>query len=95
MCSQVSVNLFTGVVLSLVPCPFQGWVSLVPGPFLGVGMSTHPLDMGPQGRYVWGWVHGIQRDMVGKRAVCILLECFLVNDNFYLVLVIQAQKLVS
>ena len=33
-----------------------------------VGMS--PLDMGP----------GIQWDMVGKQAVCILLECFLVSN---------------
>ena len=81
--------------VSLVPCPFQlvgvsgtrsllevspeGWVCLgwacqgVGMSFLG-GMSRGGVDtLSP-------W-HGIQRDTVGKRAVRILLECFLVGNN--------------
>ena len=48
----------------------QGWVCLGGGYVHGVSMS--------------GWVspgHGTQRDTVGKRAVRILLECFLVGNN--------------
>ena len=71
---------------------------LVGGYVHGVGMSmgcvrptvcTHPQDMEPQGGgYVRGrWVHThpshrIQHDTVGKRAVRILLECFLVFGSF-------------
>ena len=60
------------------------------------GVGTHPLpDMGhrewtltprhgtsgPQrGGYSPPTQHRIQRDTIGKRAVCILLECFLVGQ---------------
>ena len=80
MFSQVSV------------CP-EGWASLVPCPFQEVGISdTMSL---PEGGYVQGVVstlqHGtsrgyvgggyeIPKDTIGKQAVCILLECFLVNS---------------
>ena len=69
--SLVSVILSTGVgCVCLVPCPFHG-VCLVPGPFW-VG-----------GGYTRGWVciplvMATTTYRVGKRAVGILLECFLV-----------------
>ena len=61
------------VMFSVVSvCPW-GWVCLVPGPFWGMGMS--------RGR---GWVcisywHLVAATTctVGKRAICILLECFI------------------
>ena len=81
MLSHVSVCFvfFWGGGVSLVPCPFWEWVSLVSASFWGwvcpgsgryvQGVGNHlSLDMGP----------GIPRDMVGKKAVCILLECYLV-----------------
>ena len=54
----------------------------------GVGMSRGwypPSNMGPQGGMWRGWVCGgggyeIPKDTIGKQAVCILLECFLVNS---------------
>ena len=49
------------------------------GGMSGVG-GYPPSDMGPQGVLTPSLRQGIQWDMVGKRAVCILLECLLVGD---------------
>ena len=67
------------------PMSFLGrWVSLVLGPFCGVGMSGGGVDT-PQIWDLTGWYtptalprYGIQRDTVSKQAVRIFLECFLV-----------------
>ena len=68
--------------LSLVPGPFQdGWICCGIGWVCrgwicpGGGYLTLPLDMGP----------GIPQDTVGKRAVRILLECFLVAIAFKII----------
>ena len=46
---------------------------------LGVGMSG---KVGPQRGGYPPLRYGLQRDTVGKRAVCIILECFLVLSIF-------------
>ena len=67
MFSQVSIC--TQVGGSLVPCPFWGWVSLVPGPYKGVRGSVCPgvgvfgsgwvcpgAGTSGVGGYVQGWI---------------------------------------
>ena len=81
MFSRVSVNLFTGV--SLVPFLSGGTRSL-----LGVG--THLPRHGSMSGGGYLSRHGVQWDTVSKRAVRILLECFLVNEcSFYTTLLIK------
>ena len=74
--------------VSLVPCPFWGWVGIsrtrfLPGEWICLGYPSFPRHE------TSGWVcsngciptptpgNGIQQDMFGKRAVSILLECLL------------------
>ena len=70
MFSRVSVSHSVHRGLSLVPCPFKGWVYLFPGPF--PPQDTHPLQY-------WHLVAATPTRTVGKRAVRSLLECFLVT----------------
>ena len=78
-------NVFTGVCSQgdiSGPMSFLGWVSLVPGPFLGEvcpgGFRIAPgyLYMGPQevGGVSTPYRTGTPQDTVGKRVVRILLE---------------------
>ena len=60
-------NVFTGVVggggrVSLVSCPFRGWVSLVRRSLPGVGMSRGWVCACPGGMSR-GWVHDITDTM--------------------------------
>ena len=65
--------------MSLVPCPFVGWVC-PEGVFMS-GVGGHPPEGGTAGGVGShpSPRHGIQQDMVGKWVICILLECFLVH----------------
>ena len=86
---------FTGVCLSgrgswvsLVPCPFRGWVGMFRGVLTASpgGVGTHP----PRYRG-----HGILRDIVDKRVVRILVECFLIENALYLKAYFQYKMLTS
>ena len=73
------------------PRPVLG-VCLVPGPVGGTGVwvGMYPSDLGPGMPHNWHLVASTTRRVVGKRAICILLEYCLVYIIHYIILFITA-----